>query len=174
MGETLERPVDRGKVALDDRVATLGVRLLDERLDLPDRLVGRQDPGKVEETWLHHRVDPAAHAGLGRDGQGVDHPQVDVLVDQESLDTGRQVLPDLVRAVRRVEQQRRPVARGLEDLGLAQQAELVAGDEVGLLDEVGRADRFRPEAQMGHGDRARTSWSRIRSSPAHTGRCSRR
>ena len=43
----------------------------------------------------------------------------------------------------------------LEDLRLAEQAELVAGDEVGVLDQVGRADRLRAEAQVRDGDRAR-------------------
>ena len=42
----------------------------------------------------------------------------------------------------------------LDDLRLAQQPELVAGDEVGVLDQVGRADRLRPEAEVRDRDRA--------------------
>ena len=61
---------------------------------------------------------------------------------QQALDAAGQVIPDLVRPVRRVEQERRAVLGGLEHLGLAEQPELVAGDEVGVLDEVGRADRL--------------------------------
>ena len=41
--EALERTVDGGEVALDDGLAALRVGLLDERLDLGDGLVGRQD-----------------------------------------------------------------------------------------------------------------------------------
>ena len=89
------------------------------------------------------------------DGERIDHPEVDLLVDQLPLDATRQVVPDLVRPVRGVEQERRPVPGGLEDLRLAEQPELVAGDEVGLLDEVGGADGLGPEAQVRHGDRAR-------------------
>ncbi len=34
-----------------------------------------------------------------------------------------------------------------------EQPEVVARDEVGVVDQVGRANRLRPEAQMRHGDR---------------------
>ncbi len=140
---------------MDDRLAALRVGLLDEALDPGDRLVGRQDARELEEARLHDGVDPAAHAGLVGDGQRVDHPEVDLLVDEQLLDAARQVLPDLVGPVRGVEQEGRSVLGVLEHLGLAEQPELVAGDEVGVLDEVGRPDGFRPEAQVRHGDRPR-------------------
>ena len=155
MSETLERVVDRGEVAGDDRLAALRVGLLDEALDPGDRLVRRQDAGELEEARLHDRVDPAAHPGLVGDRERVDHPEVDLLVDEQLLDAARQVIPDLVGPVRGVEQERRAVLRRLEHLGLAEQPELVAGNEVGVLDEVRRADGLGPEAQVRHGDRAR-------------------
>ena len=43
----------------------------------------------------------------------------------------------------------------VEHRHLLEQAELVAGDEVGILDEVRRADRLRPEAQVRHRHRTR-------------------
>ncbi len=43
VAEALERTVDGREVARDDGLAALRVRLLDERLDLRDGLVGRQD-----------------------------------------------------------------------------------------------------------------------------------
>ncbi len=98
MGQVLERSVDRREVALDDRVATLCVRLLDEALDPADRLLGRQDARELEEARLHDGVDPAAHAGLVRDGERVDDPEVDLLVEKELLDAAWQVVPDLIRA----------------------------------------------------------------------------
>ena len=153
--ESLERQVDRGEVALDDRLAALPVGLLDERLDPRDRLVGRHDAREPEEARLHDRVDPAAGPGLGRDGERVDHPQLDRLVDDRRLHVRRQVLPHLVRAVRGVQQERRPALRVLEDPDPFEQPELVAGDEVGVIHEVGGADRLRPEAEVGDRDRAR-------------------
>ena len=155
MREALQGSVDGGEVAGDDRFAALGVRLLDEALDPGDGLVRRQDARELEEARLHDRVDPAAHADLIGDGQRVDHPQVDLLVDELLLDATRQVIPDLIGAVWGVEQERRPVPGGLEHVRLAEESELMAGDEVGLLHEIGRPDRLGPEAQVRHRDRAR-------------------
>ena len=98
VAEALERVVDRREVARDDGLAALRVGLLDERLDLGDGLLGRQDAGELEEARLHDGVDPAAHAGLVGDGERVDHPEVDLLVDEQLLDAAGQVVPDLVRA----------------------------------------------------------------------------
>ena len=95
--EALERTVDRGEVARDDGVAALGVCLADERLDPIDGFVGWQDPGELEEARLHDGVDPAAHPRLVGDSQRVDHPEIDLLVDEQTLDAAGQVIPDLVR-----------------------------------------------------------------------------
>jgi hypothetical protein len=62
-----------------------------------------------------------------------------------ALDRGRQVLPQLVGRVRRVEQERAAVADVAEHVEAVEQPELVAGDEVGFLDQVGRADRLGPK-----------------------------
>ena len=118
VGEALERPVDGLEVAGDDRLAALRIGLLDEALDPRDRLVRGQDARELEEARLHDGVDPAAHAGLVGDGQRVDHPEVDLLVDEQLLDAARQVVPDLVGPVRGVEQERRPVLRSSSTLVL--------------------------------------------------------
>ena len=115
--------------------------------------LGRQDPGQLEEAGLHDGVDPTAHPGLVGDGECVDHPEVDLLVDEQLLDAAGQVVPDLVRAVRSVEQEGSPVLRGFEDLRPAEHPELVTRDEVGPVDEVRRADGLRPEPQMRDRDR---------------------
>ena len=59
------------------------------------------------------------------------------------------------RAVGAVEQERGAGLGAVEHRHLLEQAELVAGDEVGVLDEVRRADRLGPEPQVRHGHRAR-------------------
>ena len=56
--------------------------------------------------------------------------------------------------VRAVEQQGRAVGRAAEHVDPVEQPELVAADEARLLDEVGRADRLWPEAQVRDGLRA--------------------
>ena len=57
----------------------------------------------------------------------------------------RQVVPDLVGAVRAVEQERRAVLGHAQHVGPLEQAELVAGHEVGALDQVRGADRRGPK-----------------------------
>ncbi len=65
-----------------------------------------------------------------------------------------QMLPDVFRAVRAVEQEDGAGLGGGEDVDLLEELELVAGDEVGARDEVGGADGLGAEAQVGGGERA--------------------
>jgi hypothetical protein len=81
-----DRQVDGGEVAIDDRLAALGVGLLRELLDARDRLGRGQHAGEMEEAGLHDRVDAVAHADFFGDGEGIDDPQVDRLVDELLLD----------------------------------------------------------------------------------------
>ena len=58
-------------------------------------------------------------------------------------------------AIRRVQQEdARPAPRVLEHVDLVQELELMAGDEAGAIDQVGRADRTRARAQVRDRDRA--------------------
>ena len=118
MTEALDRSVDGCEVAGDDRLAALRVGLLDEALDPRDGLPGRQDPSKLEEAWLHDRVDATPHADLVGHGERIDHPEVDLLVHQLLLDATGQVLPDLIWPIWGVEQKRRAMFGGLEHLRL--------------------------------------------------------
>ena len=102
-----QRLVDRGEVPLDDLLALLAVGLLDRLLDLGDGLLARQHAGDGEEAGLHDRVDAPAHAGVLGDLVGVDHVELQLLVDDLLLHLARQVVPDLVRAVRGVQQEHR-------------------------------------------------------------------
>ena len=153
--EVLQGRVHRGEVALDDLRALLAVGLLDRLLDLGDRLLARQDAGDREEAGLHDRVDAAAHAGLLGHVVGVDGVDLQLLVDDLVLDLARQVLPDLVLGVGRVQQEGAARHRVLEHVVALEEAELVAGHEVRLLDEVGGADGAGAEAQVGDRDGAR-------------------
>ena len=78
----------------------------------------------------------------------VDGVQLDPLGEDLLLHRARERVPDLVGGVRAVQQQRRPGCRMAQHVDPVQQAELVAADEAGLLDEVGRLDRLRAEAQV--------------------------
>ena len=78
-----------------------------------------------------------------------------MLLDDRLLDLARQVVPHLVGPERGVEQERRAGAGEVEHVVLVEELGLVAGDEVGLPDQVRGADRARPEAQVRDRDRAR-------------------
>ena len=154
LAEPVERRVDRGLVAIEHRLAALAVRASDRLLDREDRLVERQHAGEREEARLQHGVDATAHARLLRHAGCVDDVEPEPLRHDLLLHPRRQVLPDLVGPEGCVEQERRALGGDVEDVDLLQEAELVAGDEPGARDEVRRADRARPEAEVRHGDRA--------------------
>ena len=152
--EVGERRVHGLEVAPDDFRAALAVGLLDRVLDLRDRLFARQDAGDREEAGLHDRVDAAAHAGVAGHGGRVDGVEADALLDHLLLHLARQMVPDLAGLVGRVQQENRPLRRVLEHVEAFQELELVAGDEPGLRDEIGRSDPARARAQVRHGHRA--------------------
>ncbi len=101
--EVCEGAVDRVVVELDDLVALLAVGLFDGVLDLGDRLVAGQDARDGEEAGLHDGVGAAAHAGLASHLGGVDAIDLEFEVDDRLLDLAREVLPDLVGRVGRVD-----------------------------------------------------------------------
>ena len=150
----LERTVDRSEVALDDDAATAGVRLLDVLLDEADRLIARQHARQHEEARLHDGVDARTEADLASDAAGVDDVDLQRLVDDLLLHFARQALPHCIGRVRAVDEHGRTVRGSVEHRHPLKQVELVTGDEVGIVDEVRRLDRVRPEAQMRDGHRA--------------------
>ncbi len=147
--------VDRGEVLLDNGLAAAPVGLDDRLFDLADGLFARQHAGDGEEARLHDRVDARAHARLAGDRVGVDHVELQLLVDDLLLHGARQVIPDLVRAVGRVQQERASGNGPLEHVDPLQERPLVTGDEVRPGDEVRAAERLGAEAKVADCDRAR-------------------
>ena len=146
VGEPFEGAVDGREVAGDDRLAALGVGLDHRVLDARRGFVGGQHARQAEEAGLHDRVDAITHAHLVGHGEGIDDPEIDPLLHQRAAHVAGQAVPDLVGAVRRVEQKGRPVPGMLQDIDLGEQAELVAGHEIRPIDEVGGTDGLWPEA----------------------------
>ena len=85
---------------------------------------------------------------------GVDHVELQLLVDDLLLHLAGQVVPDLVRPVGAVQQERRPGHGHRQHVDPLGEVELVAGDEVGLVDQVRALDRPRAEADVRRGHRA--------------------
>ena len=141
-------------VLRDNGLALLAVGLLDGLLDLGDGFVFGQDARDGEEAALHDGVDAHAHAGLLGYIVSVDHKELQLLADDRFLDFLGQGVPDLVLAEGGVQQEGGALRRGIQHVVFLEEAGLVAGDEVGLLDEVGGTDRAGPEAEMADRDGA--------------------
>ncbi len=155
-----QRGIDGGVVLFDDRLAALAVGLGNRFLDLGDGPLARQqrhgrgpfDEG--EEARLHDGIDAPAHVGLVGHGVGIDNEEAQSLLDDASLGLLRQVVPHLIRPVGAVEEEGRSRLSQFEHVEALEEAELMAGDEVGAADQVGGVERPRPKAQVGHRDRA--------------------
>ncbi len=152
-GEGVERPVDRSVIAFEHQRAGSGVGLGDGGLDGRNGVVGAQHTGEGEEAGLQHGVHTTAETRLAGDPTGVDHPQLETLVEDLALDFARQRRPDVVGAVRGVEQHRGAGARHAEDVERLEEIGVMAGDEVGLADQIRGRDGFGSEPQVrdGHG-----------------------
>ena len=154
LGQRRHRAVDRRLVAPHDLPAAPAVGLADRRLDPLQRLVARQHPGDGEEAGLQDGVRPPGQPGLTGDGIGVDGEQPQPAVDDLLLHRRGQGVPHLVGRLRRVEQQRRAVLGGGQDVDLVQQGEVVDADEPGLGSPATARRSVRAEAQVRHGQPA--------------------
>jgi hypothetical protein len=152
--EVRQRGVHYLKVALHHLDAARAVGLFDRLLDMRDRLVARQHAGDREEAGLHDGIDPPSHPRLARHLIGVDHGEAQPLLYDLLLDLARQVAPDRLRTVRRVEQEDRAGHRRLQHVEAVEEIEVMAGHEACPADQIGRTDRPRPEAQVRDGHRA--------------------
>ncbi len=72
------------------------VGLGDRRLDRVDRLLRREQPAQVEVTGLQHGVDSVAQTGLAGHQTAVDHPHLELFVDDRALHLGGQLGPGVV------------------------------------------------------------------------------
>ena len=118
-----------------------------------------QDVGELEEARLHDRVDPDAHFRVASDAVGVDDEELDLLVDDLLLRFDGDAVPDLVGAVGTVQQERSSLDGRGQHVKLFDENRLMAGNEVGLADEVGSLDGTGAESQVR--DRNRTGLLRV-------------
>ena len=143
-----DRCVHRRLVLGDDLGPAARVALGDGVLDLRDRLLLGEHPRDGEEAGLEHRVNPSGETGLTGHPPGVDGVEGDPLGEELFLGLAGQRVPDLRRRDRGVEQEGRTRGRPCQHLGALDQPGVMAADEPGLLDEVGRPDRVRTEAEV--------------------------
>ena len=144
--------VHGGDVHVDDLVALHAVGLLDGFLQQGHGLVEVDHVGQLEESGLHDHVDAAAQTHFLGHGNGVNVEELQVLAGDGALHGSRQVLFHVFQRPVGVQHEGTAVLDAVQDVVLGDIGGLVAGDVVGLGDEVGRLDGALAEAQVGHGE----------------------
>ena len=142
-------------VHLKDFFALLAVGMVDGILHVFDGVVEGNDVGELEEGGLHDHVRPVAQPDLLGDVRAVEDVEGDVVVGEVALHPGGEVVLEILKG--------RPLGVEKEGAALLQPGEdvvemdvllLVAGDEIGVIDEVGGLDGLLAEAEMGDCDSA--------------------
>jgi len=143
-----QRRVHRGKVLVNQRLTFFHIGLFNGLFDRLDGFVARQNAGQREIAGLHDRVDAATHTGLFGDFDSVDRIQFQMFFDDFILHFDRQVIPNLFRFERSVQQEHRAVFRLRQHIDLFQEREMVASDKVGFVNQVRSVDDMVRETQM--------------------------
>ena len=104
---------------------------------------------EMEETGLEDRVHPRPQPDPSCHLRGIDDVEVQFLVDDLLLDLAWKLIPDFVRSVGAVQQERSSRDRRAKHIKLVEKAEFVAGDEIGVPDQIGCPNRGLAETEMG-------------------------
>ena len=136
------------EVHLHDLVAFVRIGFHNGILDLFNGFVFGQNSRNGKEAGLQNGVGPFAQIGfLGHLGS-VDHVEFQLVLHDFFLDLHGQFIPHLCSRERRVQQKSASFLNVPEDVELFDKVELVAGDKISLVDQVGRTDGLGPEAQV--------------------------
>ena len=135
-------------ILLHNRFAALAIRFVNRLFDLRNCFLARQDAADSEEASLHDGVDARAHPRIARHPVPVDHIELDLLAQNLFLRGLRQMIPNLRRRVRRIEQEHRARHGRFHHIHLLQEAEVMACHKARASDQITRPDRIRPKAQV--------------------------
>src|SRR5262249_29710979 len=147
--QVCQRGIDGFKILLDHLLALAGIGLFRRLLDRRNRLVARHNAGEREEAGLQDGVGARSETQGERDLRRVDDVKIELLVDDLLLHLARQLVPDLVRAIRAVEEQGAFLGGAGERIDLEQKIELVHANEVRRLEKIRRTNGLWTETQMG-------------------------
>ncbi len=146
--------VNGALVHRNDLFTLLAVGVLNGILHVLDGVIKRDDAGKFEERGLKDHVDTSAEADLACEFEAVDGVEVDVVLGNVGKNVTGQVFFEFLHAPTAVEKEGATGLNILNDIVSVHIGRVVAGDEVGLGDEVGGFDRLVTETQVGNGDTA--------------------
>ena len=141
--------VHRGEVLVNDGLALAGIGFADGLFDLGNGLFAREHVGNGEEAGLHDRIDAPAHAGGLGHGVGVDDITFEFFGDDFPLDFDGKMIPDIVGAEGRVEQERRALLGVIHHVVTLQKRPLMAGDKVRPFDQEGGMDGIAAQSADG-------------------------
>ena len=115
-----------------------------------NRFVSRHSANfrQSEEAGLENRVNARSHAGFDTDFSGVDNVELGFLGDQVFLNLDGQMIPNFVRTVLAVEQERAAFLKFGKHVDLFDELPLVAADERRAGNEVRTLDRARAETKV--------------------------
>ena len=141
-------------VHVDDGMALPAVGLDDGFVQVGDGVIEGDDAGQLEEGGLHEHIDASAEAEAHGDIHGVERVEADLLAGDGAAQGSRQMFFQIPVLPHAVQQEDAAFLDAPQQVVLVHIGLVVAGDEVGGVDEVGRADGPAAEAQVRHGDAA--------------------
>ena len=147
-----EGRVHRRDVHLHDLFALLAVGFLDGILDRHDGFFTWQHARNGKEARLHHGVNARPHARRPRHRQRINREHLCFRRDEIALRFRREIVPDYLRPMRRVQQQRPARHETLRHVHALEEDGLMTRHEVRRRDEIRGTNRLRPEAQMRNRD----------------------
>ena len=151
--QMFQRSIHRFKVFLHDGIALLAVSFLNCRFNLVYCLVFGQDVGNRKETCLHHGVDALPHTGGTRHFNRVDCIKLQFLGNDFFLNFNRQMIPNLVSLIRRIQQESCPRLGNAQNIHFVHKRKLVASHKISLADKISRLNRIvrKTQVRCGHG-----------------------
>ncbi len=132
--------------------ALLAVRFLDHLLHFGKGERGFNYSRCLEEGSLHNYVDSSAQAFRRGDLNRIDVIKLQLLPGDGPLHLRRQPRFHLLQAPGRVQQEDAALFDSGQEIVAGNVGGIMAGHEVGLLDQVGRLDRLGAEAQVRDSD----------------------
>src|SRR6185436_6621838 len=117
-------------------------------LDSRNGFVRREHTANRKEAGLHDRIDAIAKLFFFGHRVGINRINLDLFADDLFLDRKRKLLPNLLGWIRTVQQQRCSINGRSQDVIRVNKSELMNGNEVCPLDQIGAADGTVAKAKM--------------------------
>ena len=134
--QMLQGGVESGVIFLDDSFTAFAEGFINGFLDSSHRFGGRQDTGDGKEAGLHDGVDASAQSCFASHFAGVQDEKAQFFADDLLLDSTGEVIPNLIGAVRAVQQESRALLGGLQEIQAVEKGELMASNEAGAINEI--------------------------------------